>query len=114
MTGGGSHSLGPSLSGGVVHHQDPLHPERGLVPRWLTQRGHGHPLALWLACSVIALPPSRHRVAEHGLMLIPLPPDEHIIARKGGRCLAMAPPAAVESSPQVERPECSPIVIRLW
>jgi hypothetical protein len=31
--GGGSHSLGLSLGGGVDHHWDPLHPERGLVPR---------------------------------------------------------------------------------
>jgi hypothetical protein len=35
--GSGSRLLGLSLSGGEVHHQDPLHLVCGLVPRWRLQ-----------------------------------------------------------------------------
>jgi hypothetical protein len=72
---GASHSLGPSLGGGVIHHQDPLHPKRGLMLR--------QPLARQLTHSIIALPPAQHRVAERGLVLI-FCPDERTIAQKEG------------------------------
>jgi hypothetical protein len=88
--GGGSHPFDLRWGGYIVCHQDHLHPEAGLMPRW--------PLAHQLAHSTVVPPLIRRRVAEHGLVLVS-PPDGCTVAQKGGRCLATVAPAAMESSP---------------
>jgi hypothetical protein len=72
----------------MVHHQDPLHLGWGDHAVVVRAGRPQPPLVRWLAHSIIVLPPARHRVAEHGLVLIS-PPDECAIARGGGWCPAM-------------------------
>jgi hypothetical protein len=107
----GSHYLDPSLSGGEVHHQDPLHLEHGLMPRWCMRMDRGSclptsKLSLLWHCLLLG-----GGLLSTGLRL--LPPNECGVAQKGGQYPAAAPPSMVEPSSWPEWPECSPSMVWL-
>jgi hypothetical protein len=96
VAGRGSHLLGLSLSGGEVHHQDPLCLKHGLTPWWHVQLNHGSGLLVSELASPWHYLLLGGGLPSVGLCLLPL--DERDIARKGGQFLTVAPPLAGEPS----------------
>jgi hypothetical protein len=102
--GRGSRSLGLSLGGGEVHHQDPLRLGCRLAPQWLEQQGRDYRLLAGELVSSL-----RHLLLGAGLPSA----EECDVARRTGDFAATVPAPVVEPSSKTGWPKCPPSMVGL-